>query len=185
MDYQKGKIYKIQSHLGPKIYVGSTTKQYLSQRLTAHVKSYRHWKSGKTNKTSSFDLFDEYGVDNCEIVLLELYPCTSKDELTSKESYYITTLDCINKNLAQRSKREYYTDNKEKILEQRNEHYERNKDAIKSNVKSYREKNKEAISEKYKLQHACECGSIYRLRDKSRHEKTNKHLSFTLSNNQN
>ena len=29
-DYQKTKIYKIESHLGDKIYVGSTAKEYLS-----------------------------------------------------------------------------------------------------------------------------------------------------------
>ena len=28
-DYSKTKIYKIESHLGDKIYIGSTCKQYL------------------------------------------------------------------------------------------------------------------------------------------------------------
>jgi hypothetical protein len=59
-DYSKGKIYKIQSHLGDKIYIGSTTKQYLSQRMVQHKGDYKCWKNGKLNKTFSFELFDEY-----------------------------------------------------------------------------------------------------------------------------
>ena len=31
--YNNGKIYKIESNLGNKIYIGSTTKDYLSQRM--------------------------------------------------------------------------------------------------------------------------------------------------------
>ena len=46
-DYQKTKIYKIESHLGDKIYVGSTAKEYLSQRFQQHKNHYKHWKNGK------------------------------------------------------------------------------------------------------------------------------------------
>ena len=59
MDYQKGKIYKIESHLGPRIYIGATTKDRLSQRMASHHNSYNRWKTGKGPKTSSYDLFDE------------------------------------------------------------------------------------------------------------------------------
>ncbi|MDR3551446.1 MAG: hypothetical protein P4L31_08625 [Candidatus Babeliales bacterium] len=72
MSYEHGKIYKIIG-LDPneKCYVGSTTKQYLSQRYTKHTGGYKRWKLGmKENKVSSFELFDLFGVDNCKIVLL-------------------------------------------------------------------------------------------------------------------
>jgi predicted glutamine amidotransferase len=185
MDYQNGKIYKIQSHLGPKIYIGSTTKQYLSQRLTAHRGQYKAWKKNNKTKIRSYELFDEYGLENCEIVLVELYPCNSRDELTAKESHYIRTLDCVNRNLANRSKKEYYIDNRETILEQRNTFYNNNREEKKEKVKAYREKNKEALSEKYKLKCTCECGSTYRLRSKPIHEKSKKHSTFVSLNNQN
>ena len=61
-DYQKTKIYKIESHLGDKIYVGSTAKEYLSQRFQYHRSGYKLWKSGKSDKVMSYDLFDEYGL---------------------------------------------------------------------------------------------------------------------------
>jgi hypothetical protein len=41
VNYGNGKIYKIESHLGDKIYIGSTTKQYLSQRMDKHRSEYR------------------------------------------------------------------------------------------------------------------------------------------------
>ena len=50
MNYQNGKIYKIESHVGPKIYSGSTTKQYLSQRMEKHRSGYNRWKLNKKNK---------------------------------------------------------------------------------------------------------------------------------------
>ena len=74
-NYNNGKIYKIQSHLGDKIYIGSTTKQYLSQRMTYHKSSYTAWKAETGKKTTSFELFEEYGFENCEIVLIELFSC--------------------------------------------------------------------------------------------------------------
>ena len=68
INYQNGKIYKIQSHVGDKIYIGSTTKQYLSQRMDRHRNKYKGWKKGKERLTNSFLLFDEYGLEICEVV---------------------------------------------------------------------------------------------------------------------
>ena len=41
IDYSKGKVYKIVCNITGKIYVGSTTKEYLSQRLTLHRANYQ------------------------------------------------------------------------------------------------------------------------------------------------
>ena len=48
MDYSKTKIYKIWSPLGDKIYVGATTKNYLSERMTAHRHAYNICKKQPT-----------------------------------------------------------------------------------------------------------------------------------------
>ena len=78
VNYQNGKLYKIESHQGDKIYIGSTTKEYLSQRFVAHRDDYKQYKKGKTiGKMTSFNLFDEYGLDNCFITLIESFPCQS------------------------------------------------------------------------------------------------------------
>ena len=68
INYKNGKIYKIEprgDHSEGDIYIGSTTKQYLSQRMVQHRGDYMRFKNGTHNKTNSFDLFDKYGVDNC------------------------------------------------------------------------------------------------------------------------
>ena len=71
MNYKNGKIYKIESHLGDKIYIGSTTKQYLSQRFVNHRSDFKMWQNEKIpRRVNSFILFEEYGVENCEIVLI-------------------------------------------------------------------------------------------------------------------
>ena len=134
INYKNGKIYKIEPVNGKEgeIYVGSTTKQYLSQRMTAHRGNYKSWKNGKGTKLMSFNLFDKYGIENCQIILLENCPCDSKDQLTSRKAYYTRTLDCVNKSIPDRTQKEYYKDNKEHLLEY---------------AKKYRETNKEKISE--------------------------------------
>ncbi len=111
MNYQNTKIYKIMSHLGDKIYIGSTTKNLLSQRMVEHRKGYNEWKAGKRTLTTSYKLFDEYGIDNCIIILVEAYPCNSKDEKNAKEAYYIQNCECVNKYIPGRTPKKYYEDN--------------------------------------------------------------------------
>ena len=112
-NYNNGKIYKIESSLGNMVYYGSTTKQYLSQRMTTHRNHYKYWLKGKSNNVTSYKLFEEYGLENCKIVLVENYPCNSKDELTSREAYFIRNFECVNKHVPNRTPREYYEENKE------------------------------------------------------------------------
>jgi hypothetical protein len=77
VNYSNGKIYIIESHLGDKIYIGSTTKEYLSQRMAKHKHDYTYFKKWRADTgfafVTSYLLFDEYGVDNCKIELLETY----------------------------------------------------------------------------------------------------------------
>ena len=92
-DYGKGKIYKIVCNTSGKVYVGSTTKDRLCQRLAKHVDHYKQWKAGKGNKTSSFDIIEN---GNYEIILLEDHPCSSKDQLHARERHFIESLECVN-----------------------------------------------------------------------------------------
>ena len=48
-DYSKGKIYKIEpicEHDEGEVYIGSTTKDYLSQRMVFHREGFNYWKTG-------------------------------------------------------------------------------------------------------------------------------------------
>ena len=192
LNYEQSKVYKIWSPNGDKIYVGSTTKQYLSQRMTAHRKDYNLWKIGKCCLTTSYLLFDEYGLDNCFIELLEAKTFTSKDELSQLEGKYIRELKCVNKHIIGRDKKEYYEDNKEHIKEKSRQHYHDNKDyALERNKKyyednkekileqnkHYREKNKEMKSEMNKRIIECSCGKTYTHCNKSRHNKSVFHIN--------
>jgi hypothetical protein len=157
MDYSTTKIYKIESHLGDKIYIGSTTIKYLSQRMQQHICHYKRWKSENlVQKITSFELFDEYGIDNCKIALIEEYPCTSKDAKNAREGHFIKTIPCVNKRIEGRKKGEYYKDNKQIICQKqliyRGEHkeqikkyYEDHKEELLSYHKKYYDENKDHL----------------------------------------
>ena len=78
VNYTNGKIYKIEAidavESDGDIYIGSTTKQYLSQRMNCHRHDYDGWKKGynKVSRMTSFDIFDKYGKENCRIILTSI-----------------------------------------------------------------------------------------------------------------
>ena len=127
INYNNGKIYKIEpicNHDEWDIYIGSTTKQYLCQRMATHKYYYKKYKQGSNNILfSSFVIFDKYGVDNVKIVLIENVNANSKDELITKESEYIRNTKCVNKYIPDTTTR------KNICLKRR-----RNKKIIKKNV---------------------------------------------------
>ena len=183
VNYQKGKIYKIISTHTDKCYVGSTTKDRLSNRLAHHRSDFKRGDG----ITSKYIL--ELG--DYEIVLLELFPCGSKDELHARERHYIEKLDCVNKQKPIRSKEEkleYYKEynelRKDEAKEYQKEYQLNNKDAIKEYQKEYRELNKEKQKEYYiknKEKITCECGCLIRKPNILKHKTTKKHLDLIQS----
>ena len=161
-NYKNGKVYKIEprgDHSEGDVYIGSTTKEYLSQRMTAHRSDYMRFKNGtRKHKLMSFDLFDKYGIENCDIILIESVEANSKDELVSREAHYIRTLKCVNRYIPLRTDKEYYQDNKDK-------------------KKEYRDNNRE----NRKIKFTCECGSTLRKCDKASHFKTWKHQFYLVT----
>lgn len=206
-DYGKGKIYKIvvnntEDEYRP--YIGSTTKEYLSQRFVQHKGDYSKHKNGKSSKIASYNLFDKYGIENCEIVLIENYPCSTKDELHARERYWFDNIE--NCNICKPMRTEEEIKNKGKMdynkrIEQdpdcNKKHYQRllelhpdrNKNHYQRQLElhpNYKEKyyarrrelhpnlNEERKQKKY----TCECGSHIRREEKSKHIKTKKHLNY-------
>jgi len=179
-DYSKTKIYKIWSHSGDKIYIGSTCKNYLSERMTMHRYQYMHWKKNNTrDRISSYDLFEDYGIENCMIELLEATPCNSKDEKKKHEGKYIRSLKCVNRIVPDRTK--------EELKEIKKKYYEKNKEKISVNQKEYREQNKnryippfnKEISSNDKI--VCCCGSEHRRGKTKVHIATKKHIKYITS----
>jgi hypothetical protein len=177
-DYSRTKIYKIWSHLGDKIYIGSTTKKYLSERMSRHRADYKRWKNEKCDYTTSYALFDEYGCDNCIIGLLVAFPCVDRDEQAQLEGRYIQEYVCVNKNIAGRSTRQRKQDNREHNAEQEKKYRSANKAQIAIKFKEKYEKNKEKIKEQNSIKTKCECGSEYVRNSKIRHLRTKKHITF-------
>tara|TARA_E500000305_G_scaffold11462_1_gene7868 strand:- start:34 stop:675 length:642 start_codon:yes stop_codon:yes gene_type:complete len=157
VNYKNGKIYKILDLTNDNFYIGSTTKEYLSQRLEKHRTHYKDYLQGRTHYRSSFEILCN---ENYKIYLLENAPCASKDELRQREQYWIDRLNCIklvNKLKAFRTeedikqyKKEYYENNKEQLAEKGKIYRENNKEKIAERGKIYRENNKEQIAEKKK-----------------------------------
>ena len=148
VNYQNSKIYKIESMEGDLIYIGSTSKEYLSQRMTHHRLTYKRWQDGKVNKVMVYDMFDKYGVENCSIVLLELFPRSSIDELRAREGHYIKSMECVNKYIAGRSQKQWVEDNKEHRANYLKNYAEEHREHLVEYKKKYTETNKEAILKK-------------------------------------
>ena len=96
--YQNGKIYKITDVGYNNCYIGSTTES-LSQRMARHRKAYQSYTEGRSNLTV-FQIFHEYGRENCKIEWIENYPCNCKKELEAREGYHIRNTNCVNKVIA-------------------------------------------------------------------------------------
>ena len=93
VNYKLGKIYRLECNETGLIYVGSTAEPTLAKRLTKHVGNYKHYLKGKARFCSSFNILAN---KNYVIILIEKYPCSSRDELVARERYYTNEIDCVN-----------------------------------------------------------------------------------------
>jgi hypothetical protein len=174
VNYANSKIYKIECINAVEgdgnIYIGSTTKKYLSSRMVCHRKDYVQWKNGnvKIGRLTSFELFDKFGVKNCRIVLLETFPCTSRDELNAKEATYIRSLKCVNKVILGRTKAMYREENRDYLIKKENEYYQ---------------KNKIDINERRSQLAICECGCSISKYNFAKHKKSQKHINLVSTLN--
>ncbi len=138
VNYQNGKIYKIQSESTNLIYIGSTTQKYLTSRLTKHKEDL---KTGHYVSSSEILKFKD-----AKIILIELFPCNSKEELQAREAYHIKNNDCVNKTIPGRTPKEHYEQKREQILQYKGKKI------------------------------TCECGCVLTKNHLIRHQKTKKHF---------
>ena len=99
--YKNGTIYRITDIAYTKCYIGSTIEP-LPRRMAKHRTNYKNIYNGKSNLfITSYDLFNEYGIKNCKIELIEYFPCNNKVELTARLGHYIKNENCVNKKLTE------------------------------------------------------------------------------------
>lgn len=158
VNYQNSKIYRIVSDQTDELYYGSTT-QPLTARLSSHKTSYKCWQKGESRYCSSYEVMK---YDDAKIILVEKYPCDTKEELHARERYFIENNTCTNKFIPGRTKKEYRENNKDKISEQKKEFYKDNK-------------------EKFQKKHSCPCGGRYTSKSMSKHCKTKRHQQYEES----
>jgi hypothetical protein len=180
IDYSKGKIYKIIDLDSNECYIGSTCEPTLARRLAGHVSCYKSYLNGNYHYVTSFKIIQNGDYD---IVLIENYPCNSKDELHARESHYTQSMDCVNKVKKQglinkigkvEYGKQYREANKEQIKEQTKQYRGDNREQIKQYREQYREEHKKEMNQK----HDCECGGCYTICHKARHYKTSKHQIY-------
>jgi len=196
-NYQNSKIYTLRSYIRPDlIYVGSTVEQ-LSTRMAKHRCTYKRYKTGKGHYVTSFKLFDECA--DTYIELHENYPCANRETLCRREGEVIRTVECVNKRIEGRTKKEYYTDHIEKtkkyLIKYRvdnkeyNAAYKKkynidNRKYIAQSDKQKYQKNKETILERNKQNRIkkglyekikCVCGQVLTRGYLIKHQQTKKH----------
>ncbi len=159
--YTNGKIYRLLCEDGY-YYIGSTINN-LNYRLSNHK------GSSKRETSKVYNHINKIGWDNVTIELLEEYPCKNRQELNEKETQYICELKedelCLNINRSyvtpeQRKEdvKEYYEENKERIIEQHREYLADPKVKVQADTyqANYRKENAEkrrAYSKKYAEEH--------------------------------
>jgi hypothetical protein len=193
VNYQEGKIYKIVCNITGKIYVGSTCKSRLCQRLSEHVQSYKRFIEGRDVNVRSSEIIAN---DDYDIILLENCPCDNKDELRQRERYFIELLDCVNKNIPNRTKKEYRQQFKEKEKAKGKEYREKHPEKVKVWKKAYyathkkqdnerclkyRETHKEEIKAKQGKVIQCVCGTSHTHQHTARHIRSKKHQGYLAS----
>ena len=139
MNYANTKIYKIVCNKTGKVYIGSTTKKYLSDRLAGHRRDYEAYLLKEKGFITSFYILEN---NDYEIVLIENFPCQDKNEKNARERNYIENIECVNKQHPGRSKAEWYEINKVKCLEKMKDYREANSVKIKEYKQVYFQKNK-------------------------------------------
>ena len=146
MNYQNGKIYTIRSNQTDKFYIGSTCSP-LYKRFYQHKNAKSSELRTGNGYTKSFEILQ---FDDAYIELLEDYPCENKQQLERREGELIRKNKdiCVNFIVPKRTRKEYRSDNKEKINNQKKQSYIRNKDKILAQQKEFRDLNKDEINAK-------------------------------------
>lgn len=142
MNYQNGKIYRIDCLTTNEVYIGSTCQPTVAKRLAHHVSTFKQWKRTGKGFITSYPIIER---DNYKITMIESYPCNSKDELSSREGFYIRSINCVNKHIAGRSQKQWFEEHKEVLIERGKEYREANKEQISERKKEWREANKEKL----------------------------------------
>jgi hypothetical protein len=177
VNYNKSTIYKLcckDTEITDE-YVGSTTN---FNRRKAEHKSHCHNENGSAYHFKVYECIrDNGGWGNWDMVEIEKYCASDKNDLHKRERFWVETLkSSLNKQIPSRTLQEYRSEHKETTREYDKKYYETNQDKIKDTHKKYYEDNKENIQEYASTKVVCECGSEITRSCLSRHKRSAKHI---------
>jgi len=192
VNYANGKIYKLYGDGHGLVYYGSTVET-LAIRFSRHKSKHRN----QCNRTKAFEIFD---TGDCKIVLVELYPCTTKEELHAREAYYIKNFECVNRNVPLRTNSQWFRDNPDKRKEYEKRYRTNNRKKYLETQRASNIKRKDAAKqwhidnkekedarqrahyirnrERYTTKHSCECGGRYTTKNIKGHHKSKMHINW-------
>lgn len=157
--YQKAKVYAIICRKTGRRYIGSTCEPTLAKRLAKHVSSFKEWLKTKKSYTTSYDIIKD---SDYYIVLLELCPCNSRDEMRLCEQKHIDSCECLNNNKSFQSEEElleyhkqYREQNREQIAEQRKQYRQQKCNEIAEYNKKYKDLHRDEINAKSREKICC------------------------------
>ena len=162
IDYSKSIIYKICCNdiSITDCYIGSTTDLY---RRKAQHKSACNNTTGSKYNMNVYKFIREYGNwSNWSIVMVEEYSAYNKNDLHSRERYWMEQLKAtLNKSIPTRTQQEYHAQHK-------------------NEKKQYYEERKDEIALKHSEKVNCSCGGKYTIGSKSVHFKSKKHQASLI-----
>ena len=162
IDYSKSIIYKIccNDTSITDCYIGSTTDLY--RRKASHKSTCNN----TTNKDHNYYVYkfirDNGNWSNWSIVVIEEYNAQNKNDLHSRERYWMEQLKAtLNKSIPTRTQQEYHAQHK-------------------NEKKQYYEERKDEIALKHSEKVNCSCGGKYTIGSKSVHFKSKKHQASLI-----
>lgn len=200
-----GRIYKVQ-HLDSSLcYIGSTCNT-VRDRWRLHKNAFSRWVKDKGNQkpASLYPFLEQYGIDRFQMLLIKEYQIVDKKHLFVYEQLAINrTKSCCNQNaalqlvgsrcMANHYAREHRQLNKQAISNINRKYRQANKQVISEKGQEYRQANRQVINEKNReyyqankqskyakasIKVKCECGTMIRKRELSRHKKSTKHVNL-------
>lgn len=138
IDYSKTIIYKIvcKDVNIMDCYVGQTTN--FNKRKEQHKWDCNSIDSKKYNQYNYQFIRENSGWKNWDIIEVEKFNATDKLDAKKRERYWIETLKAsLNKQLPNRSKKEYYEENKEQHQSRMKKYYDEHKEQLNARNKQY------------------------------------------------
>ena len=147
-------------------YVGSTED--------FHIRCNNHNTRCNNENSKDYNLkvykFIRANGDMSNWIIEKIINCNEDTRYDLEVHYYKLLNSTLNTRFPRRTKKEYYLDNRQEILEYAKQYRENNKQYN----KQYREKNKQKLN----IGVQCECGSVVTKSGISHHYKTKKHKRY-------